>query len=136
MVRVVERPSIERPEKASHLDESAAPSDNLTRLGQLSGAEYQRRRDAAPPFTVRWDPGCDCEGCALESARVLDPFAGAGTTALAALRKGRSFVGVEFNTAYADMAKRRLDDELGRLLVDTTIEPAADGASTDLLGES
>ena len=39
---------------------------------------------------------------------VLDPFAGAGTTGLAADRLGRNFVGVELNLAYARMARERI----------------------------
>lgn len=50
--------------------------------------------------------------CILAGSRVgdtiLDPFAGAGTTGVAALGNGRSFIGCEANAAYVDMARRRL----------------------------
>jgi DNA modification methylase len=39
---------------------------------------------------------------------VLDPFAGAGTTGVAALASGRRFVGIELNPSYARIAQRRL----------------------------
>lgn len=39
---------------------------------------------------------------------VLDPFAGAGTTGLAALAEGRRFLGIEMHPAYAAIARRRL----------------------------
>lgn len=39
---------------------------------------------------------------------VLDPFAGSGTTCLAARSDGRNFVGYEINPAYAEHARRRL----------------------------
>jgi DNA modification methylase len=39
---------------------------------------------------------------------VLDPFLGSGTTALAALRSRRRFVGYEINPVYVDMAYARL----------------------------
>ena len=39
---------------------------------------------------------------------VLDPFAGAGTVGLVALRHRREFVGVELNEEYAEMARRRM----------------------------
>lgn len=42
---------------------------------------------------------------------VLDPFAGAGTTLLAAKRLGRNGVGIELNADYADMARARLRAE-------------------------
>lgn len=40
--------------------------------------------------------------------RVLDPFAGAGTTGLVAVDNGRDFVGVELNPEYAEMARDRI----------------------------
>jgi site-specific DNA-methyltransferase (adenine-specific) len=39
---------------------------------------------------------------------VLDPFIGAGTTAVVAQRLGRSYVGIELNPDYVKMAKERL----------------------------
>lgn len=39
---------------------------------------------------------------------VLDPFLGAGTTAVVAERLGRSWIGCELNPAYADIARQRL----------------------------
>jgi site-specific DNA-methyltransferase (adenine-specific) len=38
---------------------------------------------------------------------VLDPFAGAGTTGLAALAEGRRFLGFELHAGYAAIARRR-----------------------------
>lgn len=40
---------------------------------------------------------------------ILDPFMGSGTTALAAKRLGRHYVGCELSQAYIDMANARLD---------------------------
>ena len=42
---------------------------------------------------------------------VLDPFAGAGTTGLVALRLGRRFVGIELSPEYVEMAKRRIEGD-------------------------
>lgn len=50
---------------------------------------------------------CIAAGC-RPGGTVLDPFAGAGTTGLAAQRLGRAFWGVELNPAYADLAAVRL----------------------------
>jgi DNA modification methylase len=44
-----------------------------------------------------------------EGDTVLDPFCGAGTTGLVALRLDREFVGIELNPEYAEMAGRRID---------------------------
>jgi modification methylase len=40
---------------------------------------------------------------------VLDPFLGSGTTAVAAKRLGRGFVGIERETSYAEAARARLE---------------------------
>jgi DNA modification methylase len=46
-------------------------------------------------------------GCP-EGGTVLDPFTGAGTTAIVCERLGRSFLGIELNPAYVEIAKRRI----------------------------
>jgi DNA modification methylase len=45
-------------------------------------------------------------------AIVLDPFAGAGTTLLAARRLGRRALGIELSPQFADMARKRVADDL------------------------
>ena len=45
---------------------------------------------------------------APEGSAVLDPFAGSGTTGVAALMEGRSFVGSEMSAHYAEVAAERL----------------------------
>lgn len=40
---------------------------------------------------------------------VLDPFSGAGTTALTAKKMGRRFIGIDCNADFCAMARRRLD---------------------------
>lgn len=44
----------------------------------------------------------------MPGQRVLDPFAGSGSTGVAALRLGRRFVGCEIDEAYARLASARL----------------------------
>lgn len=39
---------------------------------------------------------------------VLDPFCGSGTTGVVALKHGRSFLGIELNPEYIEIAKRRI----------------------------
>jgi DNA modification methylase len=43
-----------------------------------------------------------------EGGLVLDPFAGAGTTGMAALKNGRKFLGIELNPDYIEIARSRL----------------------------
>ena len=42
---------------------------------------------------------------------ILDPFAGSGTTGVAALRLGRNFIGCELDPKYAALARERLEAE-------------------------
>jgi modification methylase len=39
---------------------------------------------------------------------IIDPFMGSGTTALAAKKAGRNFIGIDLSQEYCDMAKERL----------------------------
>jgi DNA modification methylase len=57
---------------------------------------------------------CVLSGCP-ENGVVLDPFAGSGTTGVAAVRHGRSFIGIELNGKFVDIAKKRIVDEISRL---------------------
>lgn len=41
---------------------------------------------------------------------VLDPFMGSGTTGVAAVMRGRKFIGIEKEPTYFDFAQRRIDD--------------------------
>ncbi len=58
-----------------------------------------------PPELAR---RCVLAGCP-PGGTVLDPFAGAGTTLMVAARLGRNSEGIELNTEYADMARRRIE---------------------------
>lgn len=51
---------------------------------------------------------CVLAGCPAGGV-VLDPFCGAATTGVAALRNGRDFVGIELNPEYAKMSIERLE---------------------------
>jgi len=52
-------------------------------------------------------PTCDCGG-AWELGVVLDPFIGSGTTAIAAEREGRNWLGIEINPQFARLAGQRI----------------------------
>lgn len=82
---------------------------------------------AAPPRTVGWEPTCD-HSLRGGASLVLDPFAGAGTTGVVALQHGRSFVGIELNPEYVELARRRMLDEHGLI--------AAQTEARDLLGDA
>ena len=47
-----------------------------------------------------------------EGETILDPFMGSGTTALAAIKEKRNFIGFELNKEYYDIACDRIAKEL------------------------
>jgi DNA modification methylase len=55
---------------------------------------------------------CIKAGCP-EGGITLDPFSGAGTTALVAAKLNRNYVGIELNPQYVAIAEKRLRKELG-----------------------
>jgi DNA modification methylase len=57
---------------------------------------------------------CILAGCP-KGGIVLDPFFGAGTTGLVAESLQRDCIGIELNPAYADIARRRIRADLGRV---------------------
>lgn len=70
------------------------------------GSPYERGKEL-------WQKKCICDTDEIMPAIVLDPFFGAGTTGLVAQKLGRNFIGIELNPAYINIAKKRLQDELG-----------------------
>jgi len=49
---------------------------------------------------------------------VLDPFMGSGSTAIAALRSDRSYIGYDINPAYIELAERRIEPEKLQMRLD------------------
>lgn len=58
---------------------------------------------------------CIKAGCPPNGV-VLDPFMGAGTTALVAKKLGRHYIGFELNPDYIKIAQKRLFDQIGLFL--------------------
>ena len=47
-----------------------------------------------------------------ENGTILDPFVGSGTTAVAAQRLGRRYIGIDISQAYCDIARARLEADI------------------------
>ena len=52
--------------------------------------------------------------CTDEDDLVIDPYLGSGTTALAAIKHNRRFIGIEQNKEYYDLACKRVTQELNK----------------------
>ncbi|MBM4050058.1 MAG: site-specific DNA-methyltransferase [Planctomycetes bacterium] len=50
---------------------------------------------------------------------VLDPFLGSGTTAVAAAKLGRNYLGIEVNEEYCELARKSMKEEFGETLWDS-----------------
>jgi DNA modification methylase len=58
---------------------------------------------------------------------ILDPFMGSGSTGVAAVKMGRSFIGIEIEPKYFEIARKRIDDALRQkdmFLAPPTFTPA------------
>ncbi len=78
---------------------------------QAESGEYDiRLGPVVTTETLGWNPSCSCSAPAAPCA-VLDPFNGAGTTGLVALRLGRSYIGIELNAEYVAMSERRIRED-------------------------
>ncbi|MEM6381104.1 MAG: site-specific DNA-methyltransferase [Pseudomonadota bacterium] len=109
-----------------HSRRHAGFNDRWDKAEQQSGGRYLRNYEPAPPAV--WSmatasfsdahfatfPPELVERCldagGPKGGRVLDPFGGAGTTALVALAKGMTCDLIELNPAYADIARKRIEE--------------------------
>jgi len=64
----------------------------------------------AQNVTIGWQPTCSCVGDVVPCV-VCDPFVGAGTSGVVALRLGRDFVGIDLNDEYLRMGRQRIIDD-------------------------
>jgi DNA modification methylase len=62
-----------------------------------------------------WAPQCDCDFSTVPQI-VLDPFNGAGTTGLVAIKHNRDYIGLELNPEYIKLTEDRLN-EIQQILI-------------------
>jgi DNA modification methylase len=92
------------------LDVWEIPAESATRVGHPA------------PFPVEL-PGRLIELYTYRGDLVLDPFAGAGTSAVAAVRSGRHYVGYDLDDAYIRLAESRVSEERHRLAEESCSSP-------------
>ena len=78
------------------------PSESATRVGHPAPFPVALPERLIDLYTYRGD-------------LVLDPFMGAGTTAVAAVRTGRHFVGFDTDSHYVELARERIAEEEKRI---------------------
>lgn len=65
---------------------------------------------------------CILAGCP-ESGTVLDPFSGAGTTGIVALKHGRNYIGIELKPEYIQMSRKRIESEQDKMSLFNVTSP-------------
>ncbi len=111
--------------KHKDLADPLSKANAASRIGRKRAVGSVTRRNLRNVWTIATQPFaqahfatmaprlaemCIAAGCP-EGGTVLDPFAGAGTTGLAARRLGRDAILIELNPDYAEIARERLARE-------------------------
>lgn len=105
----------------------AAKRGGVTPFNVLPVPAWERGEDGSgthgartPSFLCDWWARFICP----PSGRILDPFAGSGTTGIAALRQGCGWVGIEKMEKYCEIAAKRLEAEPVTLFDAQVVEEA------------
>lgn len=107
--RTVKRNLKNKSDNAKSLIESAQhmgiPDDKAKmRIGLDRKNSYEKN----PGYqTIGWEATCDCDS-PTEPDVVLDPFGGAGTTAIASIKHGRKALLLEYSEKYSEIAHKRI----------------------------
>lgn len=86
-------------------------AEEVNASGKWAGSQHGMNIKLGPVVnttTLGWVPTCKCDAGDPQPCVVLDPFFGAGTVGLVSERLGRSYIGIELNPEYAEIAKRRI----------------------------
>lgn len=99
----------DRWDKMSH-EEQCTGMRNKRDVWTVSPAQFPEAHFAT--FPEQLITPCVLAGCP-KGGIILDPFMGAGTTALVAKSHGRNYIGLELNPEYIKIAEKRLKQKLG-----------------------
>lgn len=95
--------------EANYFNEDAAKIGDVWQISHVDPSN-----DHPAPFPVSLAERCIFGSCP-KSGVVLDPFMGSGTTAVAAVRQKKHFIGFELNKEYCVKATKRVESEMKQL---------------------
>jgi DNA modification methylase len=87
-------------------DESHQKYFYAPRVSRKERGEYNNHPTPKPIDLMRYL----CRVYSPKFGKVLDPFVGSGSTGIGALQEGSTFVGIDMNQDYIDIAERRVVD--------------------------
>jgi site-specific DNA-methyltransferase (adenine-specific) len=79
-------------------------------IWEIAVAQNKTAHSAVFPEQIAYD---HVFSWSVQGDVVYDPFLGSGTTAVAALKLGRLFVGSEISDEYAEISRTRMENEIG-----------------------
>lgn len=85
-----------------HNEKYGSEDERNKRLGRLQPTSEVKNTSQKTGYSK-----CDCNA-GFSGGIVLDPFFGAGTTGLVALKQNKNFIGIELNPEYIKIAEKRL----------------------------
>ena len=108
--RVVEKGELVPPAFVHGKPKQCAGSGETTQGNMGTKCCFSRERK-----TTGWQSTCQCENNGTARSKVLDPFAGSGTTLMVAEDNGRDSIGIELNPEYCELIKQRMNELQPRL---------------------
>lgn len=100
-------------EKEAGREDTIAKRDFIEQTKSIwsFSTESAKRVNHPAPFPVELPRRC-IEMYSFAGDVVLDPFLGSGSTAIAAIRTGRRYVGVDISREYCEISQSRIDAEV------------------------
>jgi len=90
-----------------NISESKPTRPGLESKDENNNIYSANRKRYMPEYKGEYITDCGCNA-GFEGGIVLDPFMGAGTTALVALKQRKRFIGIEIKQEYIDMSYKRI----------------------------
>lgn len=128
--RVIEK--LEVPHDGSTDCKNPDEQGNSRRLALMRQAARERGEEYSNKSkTVSWKSTCSCDAGDPVPCRVLDPFSGAGTTALVCERLGLDSFSIDTSAEYIELSRKRLAEDEEKRLAEFIKQAKSNGHRTE-----